>query len=154
MISRAEIVERARRHLGHREVTPNRSPLIDGWVRSCGLDPAAGHPWCAAFASWCVGLEPGIAGALRLGRHFPLCVTPIPGDLMFFPTDAKGSGHVGVIEDVGVHQLLCIEGNSENGIRRTRRFASEVRCARVREADDSIEWANAPLVRVQKAGTQ
>lgn len=153
-LSRDEIVQRARQHIGHREVTPNRSPLIDQWIRACGLDPAGEYPWCAAFASWCIGLEPGIAGALTLGRHFPLTVTPLPADLSFFATDTKGAGHIGVIEVVGVHQLLVIEGNSDNGIRRVRRLITDVRTARTREADTEPNWQDAPLVRVAKAGTR
>src|SRR5688572_14114768 len=100
MRTRTQIVERARIHVGHREVSPNRSPLIDAWLRRCGLGP--GYPWCAAFASWCVEegrfsrvdddavMPVACAGALRLGRMFPETLAPQPGDLMFLATDDKG----------------------------------------------------------------
>jgi hypothetical protein len=105
MIGREAIAARARQHLGHREVAPNRSPLIDGWLRRCGVPP--GLPWCAAFASWCVAEVPSelhlpprvcaCAGALRLGRMFPETRNPQLGDLMWFATDGKGAGHIGIV---------------------------------------------------------
>lgn len=149
--------------LGHREVTPNRSPRIDEWIARCGLDPVNGYPWCAAFASWCVServsglstVQVKEPGALKLGGLFDRTVTPEPGDLMFFPVDTKGAGHVGIVENVSNLEVLCIEGNSENSVRRVRRLRSEVWFSRTRDEVWLHEpWPNAPLVRVQKAGTR
>lgn len=155
--TRAQIVERARRHVGHREVTPNRSPLIDEWIALCGLNPAdprGPYSWCAAFASWCIGEKQ--PGALKLGRMFPETTSPIPGDLMFFPTDDRGSGHVGIVVeppfDATDPEVLCVEGNSNDGVRYVRRLRAEVTFSRSRSYGP---WfPEAPLVRVQRAGTR
>lgn len=172
MRTRTQIVGRARLHVGHREVTPNRSILIDAWVRRCGLDPAGGYPWCAAFASWCVEdyrpvADPDVdypvacAGALRLGRAFPETRNPQPGDLMWFATDGKGAGHIGiVVAGVGLDEVLCVEGNSDNRVRFTRRARAEVRFSSTRPSEALAlpalpEIASAaPLVRVAREGTR
>ena len=39
MRTREQIVERALLHVGHKETSNNRSPLIDAWLRRCGLGP-------------------------------------------------------------------------------------------------------------------
>lgn len=168
LIPRAEIVGRALEHLGHREVSPNRSPLIDGWIRRCGLDPEGEYPWCAAFASWCIEarLAPdgGVqrvawAGALKLLSLFPATRSPRPGDIMGFAT-GHGSGHVGIVEDADSVRGLIIEGNSDNQIRRVIRLHEEVQYGRTRELGGATghhrpgPWPYAPLVRVQKAGTR
>lgn len=147
-------------HIGHKEQRSNRSPLIDGWVRACGLDPSAGLPWCAAFASWCIGLEPGIAGALRLGKKFKRTDDPLPGDLMFFATDDKGAGHVGIVVARVGGYVLCIEGNSANRVRYCLRVPSEVKFASVSDEYVALpefaqdEWSETPVVAVTKAGTR
>lgn len=165
MRTREQIVERARLHVGHREVSPNRSPLIDAWLRRCGLGP--GYAWCAAFASWCVeeredrklggSLPVAQAGAQNLGKLFPATPDPQPGDLMWFPLEA-GAGHVGVVvggDDSG-ERVLCVEGNSANQVRYVYRLRSEVRFARTRTETLALPEENraAPLVRVQSAGTR
>lgn len=171
MRTREQIIERARVHVGHREVSPNRSPLIDAWLRRCGLGP--GYPWCAAFASWCVehrvigeypDAEPAVvacAGALKLGRMFPATDAPQPGDLMYFATDAKGAGHVGVVVGVAEEDVLCIEGNSANQIRYVQRVRSEVQFSRTRDETwagdligDRALWVRAPVVHVSYEGTR
>ncbi len=167
MRDRAGIVERARIHVGHRETSNNRSPLIDAWLRRCGLGP--GYAWCAAFASWCVeereetehGLGPhavACAGALKLGRMFPEVVDPLPGDLMWFATDANGAGHVGIVVAGNDMHVLCIEGNSANMVRHVRRPRREVRFSRTREESAALPpinpRLNAPLVHVSFEGTR
>jgi hypothetical protein len=166
--TRAEIVSRARLHVGHREVGgPNRSPLIDAWLRRCGVGP--GLPWCAAFASWCVEereeTEPGLgphavacAGALRLGRLFPATREPLPGDLMFFATDTKGAGHIGIVVAGDATYALCIEGNSANCVRYVLRLRSEVLFARTRSEagvlPSLLDFPKTPIVRVTREGTR
>jgi hypothetical protein len=171
MRTRQEIVERARLHVGHRETSNNRSPLIDAWLRRCGLGP--GYAWCAAFASWCVEdrLEsfgtPGTglsrrespvkqAGALKLGRMFPATRDPQPGDIMYFATNDKGAGHVGVVVGGDEDRVLCVEGNSANSVRYVYRTRAEVLFARTRDEALALplESRAAPLVHVTKDGTR
>jgi hypothetical protein len=171
VLSRTQIVERARQHVGHREVAPNRSPLIDEWLRRCWVSP--GLPWCAAFASWCVETLPGTArpgvdgtlnrelrcaGALKLGRMFEETRNPQPGDLMWFATDAKGAGHIGIVAaGVGLDEVLCIEGNSADGVRYVRRLRSEVRFSCTRPGEHCplpASDVDAPLVHVSYEGTR
>lgn len=149
MKTRAEIVERALRHVGHRETAPNDSELIREWLARCGIhDPAA---WCAAFASWCLE-DVALAGAIKLGKAYPETHAPKPGDLMWFPTDDKGHGHVGIVVEVDEREALCVEGNSANMVRLVRRLRSEVRFSRTRPPDPA--WGTAPLVRVSFEGTR
>jgi hypothetical protein len=175
MIGREAIAARARQHVGHREVTPNRSPLIDGWLRACGLDPEKRYAWCAAFASWCVDQHEGngrtdvdavapygvrCAGALKLGRMFPETRNPQLGDLLWFATDGKGAGHIGiVVAAIGLDEVVCVEGNSDNCIRYVRRLRSEVRFSSTRAEcmplpAASADEARAPLVHVSYEGTR
>jgi hypothetical protein len=154
MRTREQIIERAKLHVGHREVSPNRSPLIDAWLRRCGLGP--GYPWCAAFASWCLE-DVALAGALNLGRHYPATKHPQPGDLMFFATDDKGAGHVGIVVAGDELTVLCIEGNSANMVRYVRRMRVEVRFSRTRDEElelPPITTPAHPLLRVTKDGTR
>ncbi len=167
MMTRAQIVARARLHIGHRETAPNDSVLIRAWLRRCGVGaPAA---WCAAFASWCVFDRPSPPhsgriveivqpGALKLGRMFDATRAPQPGDLMFFATDGEGHGHIGIVVAGDAETVLCIEGNSDNGIRFVRRLRSEVLFASTRDevlALPPLEaYPTAPLVRVSQAGTR
>lgn len=174
MIGREAIAARARRHLGHREVTPNRSPLIDVWLRACGVP--TGLPWCAAFASWCLeerslqthevamnraAVQPvACAGALKLGRMFPETRNPQLGDLMWFATDGKGAGHIGiVVAAIGLDEVVCAEGNSDNRVRYVRRLRSEVRFSSTRAEcvplpAASADETRAPLVHVSYEGTR
>lgn len=109
-----------------------------------------GSPWCASFASWCIGTV-ACAGALRLGAMFPETHYPRAGDLMFFATDDHGHGHCGIVFAADEDELICIEGNSENGIRFTRRKRGQVKVA---STSDENVWDYPPLVEVSKAGTR
>ncbi len=131
MRTRAEIVERARVHVGHSETSENDSILIRAWLRLCGV--ASPAPWCAAFASWCLG-DRAMAGALKLGRSFPATLNPQPGDLMYFATGG-GKGHIGIVVAVSEDEVLCIEGNRHNRIALVRRLRSEVLFSRTRAED-------------------
>jgi hypothetical protein len=158
MRTRAQIVERAQLHVGHRETAPNDSLLIRAWLRRCGIDyPAA---WCAAFASWCLE-DRNMAGAVKLGKSFPATSEPQSGDLMWFPTGG-GRGHVGIVVDVLPELALCIEGNSANRVRYVQRRRSAVRFSNTRpderwmvEPTASLKlWDTAPLVEVTIEGTR
>lgn len=155
MRTRAEIVERARVHVGHTETAENDSILIRAWLRLCGV--VAPAPWCAAFASWCLG-DRAIAGALKLGRSFPATLNPQPGDLMYFGTGGV-YGHIGIVVFVLPDRVFCIEGNSQNRIRFVCRLRSEVLFSRTRAEDwegppaDFVPMST-PLVRVAREGTR
>jgi hypothetical protein len=156
MRTRHDIVGRAFVHEGHRETAENDSILIRAWLRLCGITYPA--PWCAAFASWCLG-DRALAGALKLGRSFPATLSPQPGDLMYFATGG-GAGHVGIVVAVAPSEVLCMEGNSANRVRLVRRLRSEVLFSRTRDEDAGPEtillepWPEAPLVRVSRADTR
>jgi hypothetical protein len=79
---------------------------------------------------------------------------------MWFATDGKGAGHIGiVVAAIGLDEVLCIEGNSDNCVRYVRRLRSEVRFSSTRSESlqlpaASAEEAAAPLVRVSYEGTR
>lgn len=167
VLPRSVIAERACSRIGEHETHgANRSPFIDMCVEACGfaandVDGAgpktAGYAWCAAFASYCLGLEKGIAGALTLGRKFKRTKAPQLGDLMFFSTDDKGAGHIGIALAFNDDLVLCCEGNSDNSVRLVWRHANEVKFASV--SDDVmplpyVEVGDYPIVRVSKKGTR
>lgn len=166
MRTRAEIVDRARLYVGHRETEPNGSPLIRAWLRRCGVSQPA--PWCAAFASWCIesrelaGEETSVAlaGAVALGSLFPDALIAEPGDIMWFRT-GPWQGHCGIVVAVDRGQLLCVEGNHRDQVALTRRLRNEVEVGSTRRerwgADTA--WAfqvfpDAPLVRRSIEGTR
>lgn len=128
------IVRRAQADLGVQEIggaNHDRDGKIAFWLRRCGVGP--GLAWCAAFASWCVtAAEPvAIAGAVALGRKFPVTLEPYPGDLMWYPTDDKGHGHIGIVTGVTLSEVMTIEGNQRNAVRCVRRDRSAVRFSRI-----------------------
>lgn len=124
---RRAIVARAQGAIGVTEDPPgsNRGHRIDEWLQRAGV--STGEPWCAAFASWCIDTV-AIGGALALGDHFPHAITPMPGDVMFFPTGG-GKGHCGIVIGLGPHEVMTIEGNSGDRVRCVRRARDLVRFA-------------------------
>ena len=153
--TRLQILERAMLHVGHLETSENDSILIRAWLRLCGvLVPA---PWCAAFASWCLGVAQ--AGAVALGRLFPSTNEPEPGDLMWFET-GSWQGHCGIVVLVESERVLCIEGNSANRVRYVWRRRDQVKFARTCDASyvgdiyPPVSALDAPTVLVQMAGTR
>lgn len=104
--------------------------IIDGWLKAAGA--REGDPWCASAASaWLSVATPiRIAGAIRLGKHFPATDSPWALDLFWYPTDAKGHGHVGLIIGVGAIEVMTLEGNCNNGVRVVRRPRAGLRFAR------------------------
>ena len=131
----------ARDELSVREEPPgsNRGPRVDQYLRSVGLDPAAGSfPWCAAFVFFCfeqasrrqrrsnpLVKTAGVLshwnraeanGALRIktadAAAQPSLVTP---GLIFVMDYGKGVGHTGIVTGLRGGKLLTIEGNTNVG---------------------------------------
>lgn len=99
---------------------------IRDWLLNVGAH--ARDPWCAAFASHCLGTA-RIAGAQALGRHFPVTSVPYPGDILWYPTDAI-HGHCGLVIGLSASEVMSIEGNCQNAVRCVRRLRSSVRFSR------------------------
>lgn len=117
------VLAEAQKHIGLTETSPNDEPTgtIDGWLKTCHA--REGDPWCASSAScWLsVSTPVRIAGAIKLGKHFPETDTPWALDLFWYPTDDKGHGHVGLVIGVGVTEVMTLEGNCNNAVRVVRR---------------------------------
>jgi len=128
---RRGIVRIAQAFIGLEEHPPgsNSDPAgtIRDWLTHVGAHP--GVPWCAAFASHCLGTV-RIGGAQALGRHFPATLSPYPGDILWFPTDAI-HGHCGIVTGLTLSEVMSIEGNCLNAVRCVRRQRDKVRFARV-----------------------
>lgn len=109
---------------------------IDGWLKRCHAKE--GDPWCASAASaWLSVVSPvNIAGAIRLGQHFPSTMVPWAGDLFWYPTNDKGNGHVGLVIGVGISEVMTLEGNCNNACRVVRRPRAGLRFSRT--FDDTL----------------
>lgn len=114
-------LEHAHAYLGVQEQGgKNRGPMIDSWIRRMKLDPADGHPWCAAFACCMVQdggyeLDAYSAGVQKLYDRNPdlrVAVKDVqPGDLVL--RLVSGQTHVAIVSDVTSAPLLVtIDGNS------------------------------------------
>jgi hypothetical protein len=133
--ARREIIKEARAHLGLVEDPPGSNGDPDGviqtWLSRCDAKP--GDPWCAAFASWCLGrgvpVPVRIAGAQALGKRFPATSNPVTGDLFWFPTQGE-HGHVGLVLGVSPTEIMTIEGNCGNAVRCVRRDRADLRFSR------------------------
>jgi hypothetical protein len=117
----------------------NRGPEVDLYLRSVGLDPAAGNfAWCAAFVYFCfqqaaaklqsanpaikdAGVldcwnKAGKAGKNRIAAsaasHAPSLVQP---GMVFVLKTGGITGHMGFIEKIEGERLTTIEGNSSMG---------------------------------------
>jgi len=124
----------AAKHIGEREVTPNRSPFILRLWRETWPDGGEYYegrePWCAAFLSWCV--KQAIATNVRLGALPSRCLSPsvhIMREMLSGNSGARIVGwhdaqagdiitflpvfsHVGIVERCDVGGLWTIEGNT------------------------------------------
>lgn len=117
----------------------NRGPQVDKFLKSVGLNPAAGsYAWCVAFIYYCfdeaaksLGLaNPMVktAGVLDLwskagARKVPRITTSKaagdphlvkPGHI-FIMDYGGGRGHAGIVERVVGGKLVTIEGNTNDG---------------------------------------
>jgi CHAP domain-containing protein len=129
----------------------------NGWIR--GLLARCGVPadlaWCAAFASWVVR-GPKIAGAQRLGQHYPKTMNPTAGDLMWFATGPI-TGHCGIVIGVSLTEVMTVEGNLDNRVQCVRRPRMHcnfgVTCDEKAEPPPIVVFG-VPLKSVGRAGTR
>ena len=130
--ARRAVVVTAQTFLGLEESPPrsNRDPsgTIQDWVSRCSAQP--GDPWCAAFASRCLGFV-RFASAQRLGKAYPAAADPWPGDVMWYPTGGD-KGHCGIVIGADGLEVMTIEGNCDNAVRCVRRPLTPVNGERVR----------------------
>ncbi|MGE0131220.1 MAG: CHAP domain-containing protein [Blastocatellales bacterium] len=137
------VVEIAASQIGVREKPPNsnRGPEVDHYLRTVGLNPAAGNfAWCVAFVYFCFDKaasqlkiqNPMIktAGVLdhwnRAGKKgIPRLVATDaqanpglikPGHIFALAVGSKGQGHTGLVSEVlSDGRFKTIEGNSNDG---------------------------------------
>jgi hypothetical protein len=136
----ASVVKIAIDEIGICEEPPgsNRGPRVDEYLRTVGLDPAAGSfAWCAAFVYWCfdqaarglgrrnpVTRTAGVlehwrrAGQAGVSRIAAADATADPGRVhsgMIFVMDyGRGAGHTGLVESVQGGRLVTLEGNTND----------------------------------------
>jgi hypothetical protein len=115
----------------------NRGPEVDVFVRTTGLNPAAGSfPWCVCFLYWVfeqaakvkrqenpLPKTAGVIALWNLGRRTEAQVvrkseasaqTVKPG--MIFHLDlGSGKGHAGLVIEVRGDHIITIEGNTNPG---------------------------------------
>ena len=100
--------------------------------------------WCACFVSWCAnecgyietGVIPKFAGCVNgvqwfkdRGQWIDGSAEPVPGMIIFFDWDNKGSSgpqdglsdHVGIVQKVENGKVYTVEGNSGDSVR-TREY--------------------------------
>jgi hypothetical protein len=152
------LITEATKYLGVEE-TPknsNRGVCIDYWIRECGLDPALGLPWCAAYVgqmgrqalgtSWPVPRTASVAAIAAWAATRPgvLRSNPRRGDLFLLWNESlKRFAHIGIVTEVeGDVTYRTIEGNTNGG---GSREGSGV-FARVRRVDGRtkfVRWETA-----------
>lgn len=117
---------RARRELGVKEIVGARhNPRVLQYHQATRLKATTDETaWCAAFVSWCLENEGVVstksaaaASYKSWGRESPL----VPGAVIVFgkhDPDAKGTGHVGFVNDYPKDGLVeVISGNCNNAVR-------------------------------------
>jgi tellurite resistance protein len=115
-------IEFARKHVGLRETSRNRHPLVDKWNRAAGSP--IGSEWCGNFMNACLmaagfpsqpflAICKEIERLSRAGHNGWRWITanPRPGDLVLYTIDGAAN-HVGLLERVEPTQLVTIEGNT------------------------------------------
>jgi hypothetical protein len=152
--ARRAIVRTAQVHLGLEETPPhsNSDPggFIRRWLLAAGAQP--GDPWCAAYASHCIGTV-RLASAQKLGLHFPPTSLPCAGDVMWFPTDGV-HGHCGIVIGVGATEVMTIEGNCQDAVRCVRRDRNHVRFGQVLSDSTGTCPGIVPSVPLAPGGTR
>lgn len=134
------VLKVAKSQLGVMEQPPgsNRGPEVDEYIRRVGLNPKDKLPWCVAFVYFCFD-----EAAAALGRANPMIKTGgvldhwakagqrgiprisssravadpglvQPGHI-FVIDFGGGTGHTGLVLEVGAGKLITIEGNTNDG---------------------------------------
>jgi hypothetical protein len=86
---------------------------------------ANGLPWCGSFVNWCANeaavkipsMVSTAAGAQKMKDQGRWKVLPKLGDLCFmdFPHDGVDRiSHIGIVVEVALRSVLCVEGNTGN----------------------------------------
>jgi len=92
-----------------------------------------GQPWCGSFVMWCaheIGFKdmpnvvytPAGVSAFQAKKAWTSheVAKPMPGDIVFFSFDGKGTEHVGiVVKDNGNGTITTIEGNTSPDVKPT-----------------------------------
>jgi Mannosyl-glycoprotein endo-beta-N-acetylglucosaminidase/CHAP domain len=115
----------ARKHIGLREQSGNRGPLIDKWNAAAGSP--LGSFWCGNFCNACLMAagfpsESFLAVCGQIESHartgqggWSWHGSPRPGDLALF-TISGAANHVGIVEAVTSTQVVTIEGNTHQDV--------------------------------------
>lgn len=123
--SRHAVLEVARKEIGIRERSGKNDGEVEKYIRSVGLNPKAGHPYCAAFVYWC-GNKAGLPGTFPRSAWSPDFVekpdwkqgkgsTPEPGDVFGIHYSSKGRvAHTGFIERLRGKSIVTIEANTSS----------------------------------------
>ncbi len=132
-----EALAAARTQIDVRELSANRGPEVDGYLRAVGLDPERGqYPWCAAFVYWCFARASEVSGtpnpcvrtagcldhwvrspaAARVSAEAALDDPALvaPGSV-FIVDHGHGKGHTGLVARVEAGVLVTLEGNTNPG---------------------------------------
>lgn len=153
-VRRQSIVRAAQEHLGLVEDPPrsnsDRAGFIRRWLLLCGAEP--GDPWCAAYASHCLGVH--IGNAILLGKHFPATTQPCAGDVMWFPHEGGVHGHCGIVTGAGATEVMTIEGNSDNAVRSVLRPRAGLFFARTVEDTTGTSPGIVPSLPPAPGGTR
>jgi len=145
------IVEVAATHLGVKETSRNRGPMIDEWITRMGLDPAGEHPWCMAFAWCCLDDACKLMGAVNPLRPSAKVIRlwqraeqlglashrPVIGGIachVVDPADPRSAGHCGVTTDITGDHIIAIEGNTNE--------AGSREGTMVRQQSRRLGWVN------------
>lgn len=118
----------ARKYIGVKERSENRSPNIDKWNTFCKV--ALGSPWCAAFVSFCL-YQAGVsypkiisawAGKFKTGRAISAGRIARGryklqgGEIVLWNKGKNRIGHIGFVDSIVSNTCFyTIEGNTSRG---------------------------------------
>ena len=140
---RETILQIATAEIGVHEATGNNDgKRVEEYLAYTGL--GKGHPWCAAFVSWCYGQaglsqprNPWSPALFPKARRYapPLRASALTrgagginsADIFgIYGVSAKRINHVGLVKSVQGKYLITIEGNSNDRVESRRRHLSTI----------------------------
>lgn len=137
MDARNRLTNVYRAEIGVAEATGrNDGSRVEEYLGYCGLE--SGHPWCAAFVSWCFGqagfaqprnpwspaLFPGSRTVWTKGQSM---VKPQQGQVFGIHYPALGRiAHVGFVDQAAGSWMVSVEGNASNRVQRKRRHLRNI----------------------------